>query len=176
MADFFPRHSIAWKLEEPPALRRLTLSVVGLGLLTGVVFRLVRAVALAYGPAGNLVFLGLVSVVLALLLCGAAAAHLGNYPISHWAWRVPAFAGLEVAGEMATSLLLIAVRRERIGSGPADWDDWPSMALYALLSRTLTLCIFALILAGVVQFVRSALLRRENRASTVDAIHDRRVG
>ena len=176
MADFFPRHSIAWKVEEPAALRRLTLSVVELGLLTGIVFRLVRALALAYGPAGNLVFLGGVWVTLALLLCGAAAAHLGNYPISHWTWRVPAFAVLEVTGEMATSLLLIAVHRERIGTGRADWDDWPSMALYALLGRTLTLCVFALILAGVVQFVRSALLRREHRASTVEAVHDRRVG
>lgn len=176
MADFFPRHSIAWKVEEPAAFRALTLSVVELGILTGVVFRLVRALALAYGPAGNLVFLGAVYAVLALLLCGAAAAHLGNYPVSHWISRVPLFAVLEVTGEMLTSLALIALHRERIGTARADWSDWPSMAVDALVDRTLTLCIFGLVLAGVVQLVRSVLLRRQNRESTVEAVREGRTG
>jgi MFS family permease len=176
MPGFFPRYSIAWKVEEPPAFRALTLSVVEIGLLTGVIYRLARALLLAHVPGGNLLFLGGIYVALAVLLCGAAAAHLGNYPISHWVWRVPLFAVLEVCGEMATSVVLVAVHRERNGTARADWDDWPSLALHALALRTLTLCLFALVLAGVVQVVRGALLRRTNRGSTVEAVREGRTG
>jgi hypothetical protein len=176
MPDFFPRHSIAWKVEEPAAFRALTLSVLEIGLLTGVVLRLVRALALAYGPAGSLAFLVTLEIVLALARFGAAAAHLGNYPVRHWAWRTPLFALVVVAAQMATSLLLIAAHRERIGSARADWDDWPSMAWRALVWQTVSLCIFALLLAAVVQYVRSALLRHERRASTVEAVHEGRTG
>jgi hypothetical protein len=37
-------------------------------------------------------------------------------------------------------------------------------------------CVFALILAGVVQVVRSALLRHADRGSTVAAIREGRTG
>jgi MFS family permease len=176
MPGFFPRHSIAWKVEEPPAFRALTLSVVEIGLLTGVIYRLVRALLLAHVPGGHLLYLGGIYVALGLLLCGAAAAHLGNYPISTWLWRVPLFAILEVCGEMITSIVLVATHRERLGTLPADWDDVPSMALQALVFRTLVLCTFALILAGVVQVVRAALLRHQDRGSTVAAIREGRTG
>ncbi len=176
MPGFFPRHSIAWKVEEPPAFRALTLSVVEIGLLTGVVYRLVRALLLAHVPGGHLLYLGGIYVALGLLLCGAAAAHLGNYPISTWLWRVPLFAILEVCGEMITSIVLVATHRERLGTSPADWDDVPSMALQALAFRTLVLCVFALVLAGVVQLVRAALLRHADRGSTVAAIREGRTG
>lgn len=176
MADFFPRHSIVWKVEEPAAFRALTLSVLEIGVLTGVVLRLVRVLALAYGPANNIVFLFGVGTVLTLLFFGGAAAYLGNYPIRHWVWRAPLFALTETAAEMTTSLLLIAFHRERIGSSRAGFEDWPSIARSAILWRTASVCVFALILAGVVQFVRSALLRRENRSSTVEAIREGRTG
>lgn len=176
MPGFFPRYSIAWKVEEPPAFRALTLSVVEIGLLTGVIYRLVRALLLAHVPGGHYVYLLGIYIALGLLLCGAAAAHLGNYPISTWLWRVPLFAVLEVCGEMATSIVLVATHRERLGTSPADWDDVPSMALSALAFRTLVLCVFALILAGVVQVVRNALLRRADRGSTVAAIREARTG
>ncbi len=176
MPGFFPRHSIAWKVEEPPAFRALTLSVVEIGLLTGVMYRLVRALLLAHVPGGHLLYLGGIYVALGLLLCGAAAAHLGNYPISTWLWRVPLFAILEVCGEMITSIVLVAAHRERLGTSPADWDDVPSMVLQALALRTLVLCVFALVLAGVVQLVRAALLRHADRGSTVAAIREGRTG
>ena len=144
--------------------------------MTGVIYRLVRALLLAHVPGGSIVYVGGIYVVLALLLCGAAAAHLGNYPISHWVWRVPLFAVLEVCGEMATSVLLIALHRERIGTARADWDDWPSLAVHALALRTLMVCLFALVLAGVVQVVRNALLRHTNRGSTVAAVREGRTG
>lgn len=176
MPGFFPRYSIAWKVEEPPAFRALTLSVVEIGLLTGVIYRLVRALLLAHVPGAHPVYVGGIYIALALLLCGAVAAHLGNYPISTWLWRVPLFAVLEVCGEVGTSIVLVAAHRERSGTSPADWDDVPSMALHALEFRTLVLCIFALVLAGVVQVVRNALLRRADRGSTVEAIREGRTG
>ena len=175
MPGFFPRHSIAWKVEEPAAFRALTLSVVEIGLLTGVIYRLVRALLLAHVP-GHPLYIAGIYIALALLLCGAAAAHLGNYPISTWLWRVPLFAVLEVCGEIGTSIVLVAAHRERLGTSPADWDDVPSMALSALVLRTLVLCTFALILAGVVQVVRTALLRHADRGSTVEAIREGRTG
>ncbi|MFI5250635.1 MAG: hypothetical protein ACHQTF_11730 [Gemmatimonadales bacterium] len=176
MPGFFPRHSIAWKVEEPPAFRALTLSVVEIGLLTGVIYRLVRALLLAHVPGEHPVYVFGIYVALGLLLCGAAAAHLGNYPISTWLWRVPLFTVLEVCGEMGTSMILVATHRERLGTLPADWDDVPSMALQAVALRALVLCTFGLVLAGVVQVVRTALLRRADRGSTVDAIREGRTG
>ncbi len=175
MVAYFPRHTIAWKVEEPAAFRAITLSVVESGLLAGVLLRLVRALALAYIPESRWVLAGGAIAVLALALCAAAAAHLANYPIRHWVWRAPAFAVMAVVGKMATSLILIAAHRERLGSARADWDDWPSMAARALLWDLVLICVFALLLAAVVQIVRSALLRHEHRASTVVAVHEGRT-
>ena len=58
MTNFFPRQTVAWKLEEPPAFRRLTLSVVEMAVLTGVVLRLLRSIALTQGPADSWIYLG----------------------------------------------------------------------------------------------------------------------
>ena len=74
-------------------------------------------------------------------------------------------------------MVLVATHRERFGTLPADWDDWPSMALIALALRTLVSCAFSpSLLAGVVQVVRAALLRRADRGSTVDAVREGRTG
>jgi hypothetical protein len=55
---------------------------------------------------------------------------------------------------MATSLLLIAVRREPEGAVRAEFHDWPSMALRAFLQSELSICLWAALLAGVILFVR----------------------
>jgi hypothetical protein len=176
MVGYFPRHTIAWKVEEPAAFRALTLSVVESGLLAGIVLHLVHALALAYIPEGRWVLFSLLDAVLFLTLFAAAAAHLANYPLRHWVWRAPAFAMLSALGSMGTSVVLIAVHRERLGSTRADWDDWPSMAVRAAAWDTISVCIFALLLAVVVQIVRAALLRHEHRDSTVEAVHEQRAG
>ena len=36
----------------------------------------------------------------------------------------------------------------------AEFHDWPSMALRTLLERELTICLWALLLAGVIVFIR----------------------
>jgi hypothetical protein len=171
MVGYFPRHNIAWKVEEPAAFRALTLSVVESGLLAGVVLHLVHALALAYIPEGRWVLFSLLDAVLFLALFAVAAVHLANYPLRQWVWRAPLFATLAALGGAGTSLVLIAIHRERLGSARADWDDWPSMSALALAWNTVSVCVFALLLAVVVHLVRSALIRREQRDMAVEAVH-----
>ncbi len=175
MAEYFPRQTLSWKVEEPPAFRRLTLSLVEMALLTGVVVRLYRSLVLSYS-ADSWLYAGATAAFGALILFGMLAIHLANFPIRHWLWRAPAFAVAEVAAEMLTSLALIALHREPIGTARASMSDWLPMATDTLLLRLVAIALFALVLAGVVQTVRYALIRREHRASTADRIHRSSVG
>ena len=153
MATFFPQHSVEWKLEEPPAFRRLSLSLFEMALLTGIVLRLLRALTFTHGRASWL-FYGAAFVVGLLILLGMTTAYLANWTLRSWVWRAPVFALVEVAGEMATSLLLIATGREPEGAVRAEFHDWPSMALRAFLQSELSICLWAALLAGVILFVR----------------------
>ena len=150
MSSLFPRHSVEWKLEEPPAFRRLTLSLVEMAVLTGLVVRLLRSIILtSVGPSWWLV--GSVLALLAVVLCLAATAHLSNYPVRQWVWRAPAFAAAEALTEMVVSLGLIAVHRESWGTTRADFHDWPRISAYTFIFRLIVVCVFAVLLAGVVQ-------------------------
>ena len=153
MATFFPQHSVEWKLEEPKAFRRLSLSLFEMALLTGIVLRLLRALTFTHGRASWL-FYGAAFVVGLLILLGMTTAYLANWTLRSWVWRAPVFALVEVAGEMATSLLLIAMGREPEGAVRAEFHDWPSMALRAFLQSELSICLWAALLAGVILFVR----------------------
>jgi hypothetical protein len=167
MPSLFPRNSIEWRLEEPAAFRRLSLSLVEMALLTGIALRVVRALAFTLGRASWLYY-GLVFVVGTLALLGMATAHLANYPVRAWSWRAPLFALAEVVGEMTTSLLLIAVHREPEGTARAVFHDWPSMSLRALLQSELTICLWALLLAAVIVFVRRSGMARHVDADPLD--------
>lgn len=171
MASYFPKHTVAWKLEEPPAFRKLTLSVVEMGLLTGIVLRLYRALVLTHGSS-SWIYFGLTAALGAVILFGMSTAHLANFTIRHWIWRAPLFAILEIAGELLASLGLIALHREPWGTGRATFADWAPMAGDLLVWRAVPIAIFTLVLAGVVQIVRYLLLRHEHRDHTIDAIHD----
>jgi hypothetical protein len=81
-------------------------------------------------------------------------AYLANWTLRSWLWRAPLFALIEAAGEMVTSLVLIALRREPEGAVRAEFHDWPSMAMRALLQSELSICLWAALLAGVILFVR----------------------
>jgi hypothetical protein len=176
MVGYFPRHTIAWKIDEPAAFRALTLSVVESGLRAGIVLHLVHTFALAYIPEGRWVLFSILDVVLLLALFAAAAAHLANYPLRHWVWRAPIFALVAALGMAATSAALLSLHRERLGSTRAGWRDWPSMVLHLAALDLISISLFALLLAAVVQIVRSALLRHEHRESTVEAVHEGRAG
>jgi hypothetical protein len=153
MSSFFPQQSVEWRLEEPPAFRRLSLSLFAMALLAGVLLRLLRAVTFTHGRASWL-FYGVAFVVGMLILLGMTTAHLANWTLRSWLWRAPLFALVETAGEMATSLVLIALRREPEGAVRAEFHDWPSMALRAFLQSELAICLWAALLAGVIVFVR----------------------
>ena len=153
MSSFFPRHSVEWRLEEPRAFRRLSLSLFSMALLAGVVLRLLRAVTFTHGRASWL-FYGVAFVVGLLILLGMTTAYLANWTLRSWLWRAPLFALVETAGEMATSLVLITLGREPEGAARAELHDWPSMALRALLQNELSICLWAALLAGVIVFVR----------------------
>ena len=167
MPTFFPRTTVEWRLEEPPAFRRLSLSLVEMAAITGIVLRLIRALAFTHGRVSWLYY-GLVFVLGTVLLVGMTTAHLANFPVRAWAWRAPLFAAVEVAGEMATSLLLIALRREPEGTSRADFHDWPSMSVRALLQSEFTICLWALVLAAAIILVRRSGMAREVDADPLD--------
>jgi hypothetical protein len=153
MPTFFPQDTVEWRLEEPRAFRRLSLSLIEMALLTGVVLRLLRALTFTHGRASWL-FYGAAFVLGLLILLGMTTAYLANWTLRSWLWRAPLFALVEVAGEMATSLLLIAIGREPEGAVRAEFHDWPSMALRAFLQSEVSICVWAALLAGVILFVR----------------------
>ena len=166
MATFFPQHSVEWKLEEPRAFRRLSLSLIEMALLTGVVLRLLRALTFTHGRASWL-FYGAAFVLGLLILLGMTTAYLANWTLRSWLWRAPLFALVEVAGEMATSLLLITIGREPEGAVRAEFHDWPSMALRAFLQSEVSICVWAALLAGVIVFVRRSGMARDVEAEPV---------
>jgi len=153
MSSLFPRHTVEWRLEEPAAFRRLSLSLIEMALLAGIALRVLRALTFTLGRASWL-FYGIAFVVGLLILLGMTTAHLANWTLRSWLWRAPLFALVETVGEMATSLLLIALRREPEGAVRAEFHDWPSMALRAFLQSEISICLWAALLAGVIVFVR----------------------
>jgi len=153
----FPKHTVDWHFHEPTIVRRFTLNLWEMAILTGIALRLYRAVVINY-QATNWVWLAAFSVGL-LLLCAMATVHLANFPLNRWIWRAPLFAAMEVAAEMVTSLALIWFGREPHGTSRAEWTDWPSMFTDTLLTRELVVCAWAVLLAGVVWVVRQAILR-----------------
>jgi hypothetical protein len=171
MSSFFPRHTHTWKVEEPAAFRKLTLNVVEMGVITGVVLRLYRSLALTHGTDSWL-YLGGSFALGAIFLFGMVTLHLGNYTVRRWVLRAPVFAVVEMAAEMVTSLALILLHREPVGSGRAELGDWLPMTLSLVYSRLVPIILYALLLAAVVQLMRYLLLRHEHRDHTVSAVHE----
>lgn len=176
MTPYFPRQTVEWpRFEEPKVFQRLTRSLLEMAVITGVLFRLYRALAMTTGPTSNWAYLAGAFALGALFIFGMATLYLGNYPLRHWVWRAPLFGAVEAAAESLTSLALIYAHREPIGSERAHPHDWAGIATTTLVWRVGGVIIFALVLAGVVQFVRYLLLRREDRVHTAVAVHDEMV-
>ncbi len=161
MPTFFPRHTTELRFEEPRAFRRFSFSLVEMAIVSGVLVRVYRLLILTHG-SNNWLYLGGTFALGIVLLAGMLTAHLANYPVHQYLWRAPAFALIEVAAEMATSALLIAVGHEANGTVRAHWDDWVGMTLNALLIRGLAIVVFSLILAGVVQLVRGRIVQEDD--------------
>ncbi|MEP7383258.1 MAG: hypothetical protein ABI910_16320 [Gemmatimonadota bacterium] len=171
MPPLFPQVTGTFKLAKPPALRRFSMSIVGMAVTVGIVLRLFWALVITEGPNDSLVFAGTMFAVRLIVLFGAVAVHLGNFTLRHWVWRAPTFAALEAVAEAATALVLITVQREPMGSARATLADWPSIASGTLFWRVTTVVAFTILLAGVVQLVRYLLLKRAHRDHTVTAVH-----
>src|SRR5471030_2994131 len=98
VADLFPKHTALMRThEESTALRRFSRSLAEMALITGVLLRVLRSLVLSHATSG-LWFVVMLSIA-AMFLVAMATAHLANYPLYRWAWRVPAFVALEVVGE-----------------------------------------------------------------------------
>jgi hypothetical protein len=170
MSAYFPRHTAEWRLDEPAAFRRLTMSLIETAVIAGVAVRLLRSLALTYG-GGSFIYLGGTLALVAIILFGLLAAHLSNYTMRTWLWRAPAFAAVECIAEIATSALLIAFRREPIGSrARAEFADLFGIAEKTIGVRFPTILGFAALLAAVVYAVRYMLIKRERSESAAEAL------
>ena len=157
MVRFAPTHTGAWDAYEASAVRKFSRSLVAMAIVTGIAWRLLRALFLGTGPTNAPLFFGSVVALGVLVFFGMATLHIGNYPLKRWLWRIPAFAVVEGLAEVATSALLIAVRREPYGSAQAEWSDLTSIAATVLSTHLLVLSIYAGILALVVQGIRRSM-------------------
>ena len=160
MADYFPKHTITARTAESAPFRRFSLSIVEMGLVTGVLVRVYRSLVLTHGSS-SLLYVGTMTTIALLFVIGMATAHLANYPLHHWFWRAPAFAAIEVIGEMVTSLFLIWLAREPNGTARAHYADWPGMMTRALLYRGLVVVCWSVLLAAIVGIVRTRLVKEE---------------
>jgi len=142
-----------WDIQEPAAFTRIARSPLELALITGVVMRIFRALVLTSGTASSS-YLGAALVLGTLFLLGMATLHLGRFPVKEWPYRAPLFAIFETTGEMAMSLVLIALHREPWGTARAEFSDWQPMATGVLFWRLLAVCVWALLLGATVQFIR----------------------
>jgi hypothetical protein len=158
--NYFPKHTVQWHFEEPTILRKFSLSLVEMAVLTGIVLRLYRALVSMHLSTSWLLWGGSIAFGI-LVLCAMVTVHLANYPLQRWVWRAPLFAAVEAIAESATSALLIAFGREPTGSARAEWSDWLPMAWGTLGLRMLEVCGWALVLAAVVWIVRRTILREQ---------------
>ncbi len=94
------------------------MSIAEMAIVTGVLFRLYRALAMTVGPTTNWLYFGGAFALGLLFILGMATLHLGNFPLHRWLWRAPVFAAIEAAAESLTSLALDlrAPRADRVGA------------------------------------------------------------
>ena len=171
MSEFFPRSTVAWRLEEPPALRRVSLSLPEMALITGVMMRLWRSYVLTHGAADRWSWVGGTFLAGMIFLFVMLTLHLGNYTLRNWTWRAPVFAVLESGTEIVMSLALTAFGLEPLGSETAELSDWLPTATRILFWRMAGIIVFTVVLAIVVSIVRRLLLASEDRTSTLEHVH-----
>jgi hypothetical protein len=164
-AEFFPRKTVAWKLEEPAPLRQLSLSLPYMALVTGVLLRLWRSYVLTHGAPDSWAWVGGTFLIGMVFLYLMVAIHLGNYTLRTWIWRAPAFAVLEAGVEILMSLALTTVGLEPLGADRAELSDWLPTGIRTLIWRLVGIMLFVMVLAVVVSIMRRILLVAEQRSS-----------
>lgn len=157
MAERFPRHSIAWKIEELTAGRRLVLALPLFATGAGVVLRLYLWAALGAAAAWGWAVVLVVLIAGVAMLCGLATLHLANFTLRAWRWRAPAFGAYVALGEVATSLVLTLLGQERVRGVTATLADWVPTSLTTLVTRVVAVSLYALVLAAVVTALRRTI-------------------
>mgnify|MGYP003339641437 CR=1 FL=1 len=122
MPEFFPRDSITWRAERPHALRRLSVSLPQMALVTGIGMRLWRSYVLTHGSADSWAWVGGTLLVGVSFLFLMTAIHLGNFTLRNWTWRAPLFAVLESGTEILVSLALTTLNLEPLGADRRTWE------------------------------------------------------
>ena len=164
-AEFFPRKTVAWKLEEPAPLRQLSLSLPYMALITGVLLRLWRSYVLTHGAPDSWAWVGGTFLIGMVFLFLMVSIHLGNYTLRNWIWRAPSFAILEAGVEILMSLALTTVGLEPLGADRAELSDWLPTSVRTLIWRLVGIMLFVMVLAVVVSIMRRILLVAEQRSS-----------
>jgi hypothetical protein len=171
MAELFPHTTTSWRTDQPHALRRLTLSLPQMALLTGIVLRLWRSYSLTHGSPDSWAWVGgtfLAGVGFLFLMC---AIHLANFTFRNWIWRAPTFAVMEASTEIVMSLVLTTLNLEPLGAEMAEFADWLPTAAGIFILRLAGVIIFSMVLGLVVWALRRMLLAAEHRGHTVAAVH-----
>lgn len=151
MTRSVPSSTAAPTAVSPSSWRTASRSTLELAGATGVCVRLYRALVL--GAVLSWPMFIAAAVTGFVLLCAVLTWHLSNFPLRLWPRRVALFLGIEVAAEFGMSSVLIAIRREPLGSGLATWSDWWPLAGQTLLERTAGLSLYAALLAGAMWLV-----------------------
>lgn len=157
--SFFPRDTLEWRTMEPSVLRRISISLVIMAVVTGVVLRSARLVSL-HGSGLTVLFVWIVGLA---LLATFVTLHLGNYPLRQWMWRAPAFALIQSVASLVTSAVFVTLGMERLGSTVMGWSQWVGDIFPTIVRNVIAVCAYALLLAAAVQVVRRTLAARGER-------------
>ena len=145
-------------------LRRLSMTVWAPALVAGMGVRIAHATLFGM-DAGSWLVASAYGAILVVVTCGSLTAHVGNFTVRTWIWRVPTFALVAAAAESLTSLALIMIGVDRMGAERATLAQWPSIAITILGNRMLLLVAFGTLLAAAVEAARFALYQPAERAA-----------
>lgn len=147
-------------LEEPAFLRRISLSLPLMAVLTGAGLRSYRTLVLQFGWSDSWIWIAGTFITGAVFLFLMVTLHLGNYTARTWIWRAPLFALVESGTEIAVSLVLTLLGLEQIGSIAATLEDWQNTSARILFFRVAGIVLFSFVLAIVSTVVRLILIKR----------------
>lgn len=145
--------------EEPAFLRKVSLSLPVMAILTGAGLRSYRALVVGFGWSDSWLWIAGTFIGGAVFLFLMATLHLGNYPARAWWWRAPLFAVLEAGTEILVSLGLTMLGLEQVGSMTATLEDWQVSSTRIAFFRIAGITVFAVVLALVSTVVRLLLLK-----------------
>lgn len=146
-------------LDEPGFWRKVSLSLLVMGVATGAGLRSYRAFVLTFGWSDSWLWIAGTFIGGAVFLFLMATLYLGNYPARSWWWRAPIFAFVEATTEVLVSLVLTILGLEVVGSMTATIEDWQLTALRTMFFRVVGITLFAVVLALVSTVVRLLLLK-----------------